>query len=92
VACAEQDVKVPKHLDIFFLKKEIDPTEMTALQAVLDVDVERKRLEAEVRACKQLWRLYKATIGGKCTLCPDAVLPHPRPSGSLRTKWPTAIA
>jgi ATP-binding cassette subfamily F protein 2 len=40
---------VPKHLDIFFLKKEIDPTEMTALEAVLDVDDERKRLEAEVR-------------------------------------------
>eukprot|EP00045_Choanoeca_perplexa_P007854 m.72300 g.72300 ORF g.72300 m.72300 type:complete len:612 (+) comp14249_c0_seq2:119-1954(+) len=46
-AIAEQDVKVPKHLDIFFLKKEIDPTEMTALEAVLDVDDERKRLEAE---------------------------------------------
>eukprot|EP00730_Choanoeca_flexa_P006336 TRINITY_DN12137_c0_g3_i2.p1 TRINITY_DN12137_c0_g3~~TRINITY_DN12137_c0_g3_i2.p1 ORF type:complete len:609 (+),score=224.86 TRINITY_DN12137_c0_g3_i2:67-1893(+) len=46
-AIAEQDIKLPDHFDIFFLKAEIDPTEMTALEAVLDVDDERKRLEAE---------------------------------------------
>ena len=40
-------MKLPSHIDIFHLKREIEPTEMTALQAVLDVDEARKRLEAE---------------------------------------------
>ncbi|EDQ84909.1 uncharacterized protein MONBRDRAFT_35317 [Monosiga brevicollis MX1] len=46
-AIAEQDVPLPDHFDIFHLKKEIDATDLTALEAVLDVDAERKRLEAE---------------------------------------------
>lgn len=35
-------------MNIFHLKSEIEPTEMTALEAVLDVEEERKRLEKEV--------------------------------------------
>lgn len=43
----ERDIELPEHFDIFHLKSEIDPTDKTALEAVLDVDQERKRLETE---------------------------------------------
>lgn len=46
-AIAERDVEIPDHIDIYHLKSEIEATEKTALEAVLDVDAERKRLEKE---------------------------------------------
>ena len=44
----ERDLPIPKHIDIFHLTSEIDPSEKTALQAVLEVDAERIRLEEEL--------------------------------------------
>jgi len=47
-ALSERDLKIPDHIDIYHLRKEVDPTDKTALQAVLEVDEERARLEAEL--------------------------------------------
>lgn len=38
---------IPDGIDIFHLSEEIEATEMTALEAVMSVDVERAKLEAE---------------------------------------------
>ena len=38
---------IPDGIDIFHLKEEIEATEMTAKEAVMSVDVERAKLEAE---------------------------------------------
>jgi ATP-binding cassette subfamily F protein 2 len=46
-AIANREVPIPEHIDIFLLSREIAATEKTALQAVLDVDEARVRLEHE---------------------------------------------
>lgn len=47
-ALAEREVPIPDMMNIFFLSEEIEATERTALQAILDsVDKEVARLEAE---------------------------------------------
>ena len=38
---------IPEGIDIYHLKEEIEATDMSALQAVMSVDVERANLEAE---------------------------------------------
>jgi ATP-binding cassette subfamily F protein 2 len=38
---------IPENIDIYHLKEEIEPTEMTALEAVMSVDEERTALERE---------------------------------------------
>ena len=38
---------IPDGIDMFHLSEEIEATEMTALEAVMSVDVERSKLEAE---------------------------------------------
>jgi len=42
-----RDVPIPSNLDIFYLDHEMAPSEKTPIKAVMDVDVERKRLEKE---------------------------------------------
>lgn len=42
-----REVPIPSHIDIFHLKREMAPSEKTALQCVMDVDEERIRLEKE---------------------------------------------
>jgi ATP-binding cassette, subfamily F, member 2 len=49
-ALGERDVDIPEHMDIFHLKSEIEAGEKTALEAVLDVNNERSRLEKEADA------------------------------------------
>lgn len=46
-ALAEQDIPFPEHIDIFYLEKEMDPSEKTALEAVMEVGEETRKLEAE---------------------------------------------
>jgi len=46
---ANREVPMPEHMDIFHLDKEVEASEMTALEAVVEhVDKERGRLEVEV--------------------------------------------
>lgn len=45
---AQREVPIPDHMDIFHLDKEVEASDMTALQAVIEhVDAERDRLEIE---------------------------------------------
>lgn len=41
----QRKVPLPKNLDVYHLVSEIEPSDMTALEAVCAVDVEKKRLE-----------------------------------------------
>lgn len=47
-ALAHKEVPIPSHIDIFFLRREMPPSDKTALESVIEVDHERHRLEAEV--------------------------------------------
>ncbi|CAL8096307.1 unnamed protein product [Calicophoron daubneyi] len=44
---ANRELPIPEHIDIFLLQREMDPSDKTALQCVMEVDEERKRLEKE---------------------------------------------
>jgi ATPase subunit of ABC transporter with duplicated ATPase domains len=44
----------PDSIDVFHVDSEIEPTEMTALEAVLSVDSERAKLEAEAEHLSKL--------------------------------------
>ena len=41
---------MPEHIDIYHLDKEIDASDLTALEAVTSVDEEKARLEKEAEA------------------------------------------
>ena len=43
----ERDLPIPNHIDIFHLKSEIEASDKTALECVMEVDSERLWLEAE---------------------------------------------
>ncbi|CAG2118378.1 unnamed protein product, partial [Medioppia subpectinata] len=45
-ALGRREVPVQDHIDIYYLTREMPPSEKTALESVLDVDQERVRLEA----------------------------------------------
>ena len=42
-----REVPIPEHMDIYHLTKEIEATDLTALEAVVNVDEERLKLEKE---------------------------------------------
>jgi ATP-binding cassette subfamily F protein 2 len=42
-----REVPIPEHMDIYHLTREIDATDMTSLEAVMNVDAERLLLEKE---------------------------------------------
>lgn len=46
-ALANREVPIPDHIDIFLLRREMPPSEKTALESVIEVDEERMRLEKE---------------------------------------------
>ena len=46
IGCRE--LPIPDHMDIYHLTREIEATDLTALQAVMNVDAERLKLEKEV--------------------------------------------
>lgn len=45
---------IPDNIDIYHLKEEIEPTEMTALEAVMSVDDERLALEQEAERLNEI--------------------------------------
>jgi ATPase subunit of ABC transporter with duplicated ATPase domains len=47
-AIGMREVPIPEHMDIYHLTREIDATDMSALEAVMNVDEERIELEKEV--------------------------------------------
>ncbi len=46
-ALGAREVPIPEHIDIFVLDKEMAGSDLTALEAVMEVDAERDRLERE---------------------------------------------
>lgn len=46
-ALAAREVPIPDHIDSFLLRREMPPSDKTALQSVVEVDDERRRLEKE---------------------------------------------
>lgn len=42
-----REVPIPEHIDIFHLKREMPPSDKTALECVMEVDEMRVRLEHE---------------------------------------------
>lgn len=50
-----KEVPIPEHVDIYHLRREMPPSDKTALEAVFEVDQERVRLEkeAEILAVKE---------------------------------------
>lgn len=42
-----REVPIPDHVDIFHLKREMPPSDKTALECVMEVDQERIRLEQD---------------------------------------------
>lgn len=53
-ALSQRELPIPDHIDTFLLRREMPPSDKTALQCVMEVDAERIRLEreAEVLATK----------------------------------------
>ena len=46
-AIASRELPIPEHIDIYYLSREMAPSEKTALESVIDVDKERQLLEHE---------------------------------------------
>lgn len=46
-ALAQKELPVPDHIDVFLLRREMAPSDKTALECVMEVDEERIRLEKE---------------------------------------------
>ncbi len=46
-AIGNREFPIPNHVDIFLLKREMPPSDKTALQCVMEVEEERIRLEKE---------------------------------------------
>ena len=54
-ALDSRELPIPEHIDIFLLRREMPPSDKTAIQCVIEVDQERIRLEkeAEILATKE---------------------------------------
>ena len=46
-AIGNREFPIPQHVDIFLLKREMPPSDKTAIQCVMEVEEERIRLERE---------------------------------------------
>jgi len=46
-ALAQKELPIPDHIDTFLLRREMPPSDKTALECVMEVDSERIRLEKE---------------------------------------------
>lgn len=45
-----REIPIPDHMDIFHLSREIEASDMTSLEAVINCDEERLQLEKEAEA------------------------------------------
>lgn len=52
-ALGNREVPIPEHIDIYMLDREMDATDLTALQAVMQVDETKARLEKQAEALAQ---------------------------------------
>jgi ATP-binding cassette, subfamily F, member 2 len=49
-ALGMRELPIPEHMDIYHLTREIEATDMTSLEAVMNCDEERLKLEKEAEA------------------------------------------
>lgn len=49
-AIGSRELPIPEHMDIFHLTREIEASDMSSLEAVINCDEERLRLEKEAEA------------------------------------------
>lgn len=54
MAIGKREIPIPDHFDIFHLHGEIEASEKTALQSVMEVDEERHKLEHEAEELAHL--------------------------------------
>lgn len=52
-ALGNREVPLPDHIDIYMLDREMEATDLTALQAVMQVDEMKSRLEKQAEALAQ---------------------------------------
>ena len=52
-ALGNREVPLPEHIDIYMLDREMEATDLTALQAVMQVDEMKSRLEKQAEALAQ---------------------------------------
>ena len=53
-AIGKREVPIPDHIDIFHLTSEMESSDKTALECVMEVEEERLRLEAEASELTKL--------------------------------------
>lgn len=53
-ALSQKEIAIPSHFDIFHLTSEIEASDKTALEMVMEADEERRRIDAEVDALLEL--------------------------------------
>lgn len=58
-----RELPIPDHVDIFHLTREIEPSEKTALEAVMDVDEERVFLEKKAEELSMLGDEFVDVLG-----------------------------
>ena len=46
-ALGNREIPIPEHIDVYFLDREMPASDQTALEAVMSVDEEKKKLEAQ---------------------------------------------
>lgn len=46
-ALGNRELPIPEHIDIFHVQREMPPSDKTAIQCVMEADMERQRLEKE---------------------------------------------
>ncbi len=65
---------MPNHVDIFLLRREMPPSEKTALQSVIEVDAERLRLEREAEILGSRDDPGEGEISTCRKYCPDLTI------------------
>ena len=66
-ALATRELPVPEHIDIFMLRREMPPSDKSALECVMEVDEERMRLEKEAEI------LATRDDNGMCGYCSNVL-------------------
>lgn len=63
-----REVPIPEHIDIFYLDREMPPSDKTPLESVMDVDQERVKLEKEAERLMHEDRKFKFVTGTRVAL------------------------
>ena len=84
-ALGNRELHIPDHIDVYHLEREIDATDLSALEAVTSVDAEKARLEAEAESLVNVTDDPEAEIRlediyERCDSCTCCTLMAPAPA------------